>query len=235
MNITNQNSFDIINQPNHYNPLDFIVTKSNQNAYNTIINWSEKMLPRKWGILPFKNVLLITGPEKSGKTYLAHLWKEKSNAIFVDYKNSIQDYNNYNSLIIDDIDKIEEKKLLHLFNWANENNKFLLLTSNSKRISKKLLDLESRLKSVNTISIDLPDDYMMEVLILKHCHNLQLNLPQNIIYHLVQILPRNFQIVELAINIIYNTASINKINKKNINNILDQALDPAKDLGYRIK
>lgn len=225
MNIMNQNSFDIINRPNHYNISDFIVTKSNKNAYNAITNW-----PKKWGILPFQNVLLITGQEKSGKTYLAYLWKKKSNAIFISEKiisdeNLIHDYDNYDALIIDDIDKIEEKKLLHLFNWTSENNKFLLLTANSKKISRELPDLESRLKSVNVISIDLPDDYMMEVLISRHCHNLQLHLPKNIIYHLIQILPRNFQIIEHAIKIIYKTVSINKINKKNISNILDQELN----------
>ena len=69
---------------------NFFINKTNQDAFQTIINHNLN-----------ENIFLF-GPKKSGKTHLINIWKKKNNAII--YNNNFSDIIKLNSNIaIDDI------------------------------------------------------------------------------------------------------------------------------------
>ncbi len=71
-----QQVFSIINEEEDFN--DFIESSSNSLAYKYINQW-----PKNFGILPYNKTLIIRGPKSSGKSFLAKLWAQKSNALVI--------------------------------------------------------------------------------------------------------------------------------------------------------
>jgi chromosomal replication initiation ATPase DnaA len=58
-----------------YKEEDFVVSESNQEAFDIIVNW-----PQNWGVLPYPTILAITGAKGCGKTHLVNLWRKNSKA-----------------------------------------------------------------------------------------------------------------------------------------------------------
>ena len=73
--MTGQLIFDLPTSEN-YNPQDYFVSFSNNNAAKLI-----KIFP-EW----HNNGIVIFGPAKSGKTHIAHIWKSMANANLYDFK-----------------------------------------------------------------------------------------------------------------------------------------------------
>ena len=67
--MTGQLIFDLVNIKN-FNSEDFYVNDNNLEASELIKLWPN------W----FNGAVVIFGPEKSGKSHLANIWKENSNA-----------------------------------------------------------------------------------------------------------------------------------------------------------
>jgi chromosomal replication initiation ATPase DnaA len=190
-----------------YDPGEFIESSSNLLAYKTINNW-----PNIWGVAPYPKALIIQGPKASGKTFLAKKWAAKSNALFIkkmhEMSESIIDH--HNAFIIEDFDSSwNEEKLFHTFNLIAENNKYLLITCGV--FPKVMLpDLASRLKSVNHINIEHPDDEMMEMLIFKLFSNYAVVINIEVVRFLIKVLPREFPAIIDAVKNINDFAMENK-------------------------
>ena len=108
----------------NFNEHDFYLSKSNEYAF-TLIN--------KWPIWQ-KNILYISGEKFSGKSHLANIFKEKSNAFLVTgnkINNSIfKKLKLYESIIIDDFDDCKEEEILYsIFNLVDQDSKYLLVNS----------------------------------------------------------------------------------------------------------
>ncbi len=169
---------------------DFIVSQSNWEAYNAISS-----LQGEWGILPYKNSLLIEGSKSSGKTYLAKIWASINGAKFLSPRSKfeISFIQKYNFLIIDDLDSElwNEIKLLHYFNIIHEyNKKLLILSSSNKKFS--LPDLSSRIMTLRKIQIHPPDHHIIKLLILKKFSYYSVEIRQDTIDFLMKILPREY-------------------------------------------
>ena len=129
--------------------LNFFVNKTNFHAFNSLINEG----------ITFS---FLYGPKKSGKSFLAHIWKNKYNANIL--SNNFEDLiKKKNDILIDDFHSFDQEIIFHLVNYCILNNLKLLITSPYKinDINFKFNDLSSRLKTFSILEINNPDDEML--------------------------------------------------------------------------
>ncbi|NRB11151.1 MAG: hypothetical protein HRU35_06050 [Rickettsiaceae bacterium] len=190
-----------------YNHEEYIVSSSNNTSYNRIMNW-----PQNWGVKPYEKSLLLTGSKSSGKTYLATIWAKLAIAKFITKETELTTatINNNQAFILEDIDKdIDEQQILHYFNILHENQKYLLITS-CRNLQIKLPDLSSRLNSINKLSINMPDDELVKMLIFKLFSNYSIVVSPEIINYLLMVIPREFDKIIEYIECINKYALENK-------------------------
>ena len=169
---------------------DFYVSPSNQKAYEFISGWP------KW----IKRIVNIFGPPRSGKTHLASILKSKtstleiqsealSDKIFFEFKTK-------EALIIENLnEKVSENLLFSLWNFAIQDNKYLLITS-AKPINSykfKLTDLRSRITSCVMIGIDLPSDDLIGVILAKNFSDKQIKIEKKHIDYIIKRIDRSYE------------------------------------------
>ena len=138
---------------NVYLKEDFYVSPSNREAYEFISSW-----PR-W----IKRIANIFGPPGSGKTHLASILKSKTSALEVE-SDKLNDkiffeFKINETLIIENLnEKVSENLLFSLWNFALQDNKYLLITSDQpiNTFKFKLDDLNSRSKNFLLSNIKNP-------------------------------------------------------------------------------
>lgn len=167
---------------------DFIVSASNQLAFDTIKSWPD------WAY----HVAALIGPEASGKSHLALSWAGMSGASIhkgAEIGSIVMD-NKLKNLVIEDIDPdtLDEQALFHLINWSKEHQKFVLLTSRSEpnRWNVKLPDLKSRLSLIQISNIEEPDDQLLMVLLAKMFSDRQLTVNLSVINYIIPRMERSF-------------------------------------------
>ena len=150
-NSTKVNKQKIINYTfkDNISELNFFVNKTNFHAFNSLINQESTFS-------------FLYGPKKSGKSFLAHIWKNKYNANIL--SNNFEDLiKKKNDILIDDFHSFDQEIIFHLVNYCILNNLKLLITSPYKinDINFKFNDLSSRLKTFSILEINKPDDEML--------------------------------------------------------------------------
>ena len=106
--------FDIEEMPS-FDVEDFIVSLSNQSAYDYIQKWPD------WS----GNLVFLVGESGVGKTHLANIWLEKVNGIKLLQENIDINYIGMNqNILIEDVDLInyDLTGLFHLINAIKEKN-----------------------------------------------------------------------------------------------------------------
>lgn len=192
---------------------DYIVTDSNSAAYDIISSW-----PYRWGVYPYQYFVLLHGSNSSGKTHLAHIWQRRSRAYFVNPNEELLEpiLDNYGYFILEDIDnKIwEENYLFHIFNKFHELKKYTLFTSKLSplEINFTLKDLNSRIKSILSISIACPSEELLKIMLLKHFSERELKVPLEVINFLVTRIPRECSEIIHIVDLIDKAALLNKRN-----------------------
>ena len=146
----NRQKFFKFNFKNENELSDFYVNETNIEAYKGVTNQNNKHI-------------LLVGPNKSGKSYLANLWCIKNKGIKL--KDNL-DYiiNNNMNTFIDNIDMgFDEEELFFVINHSIVNSLKILITtsSNINEINFSLKDLISRLKAFAFLRINQPDDDML--------------------------------------------------------------------------
>lgn len=179
--MTSQYQLDI-SLPVAYSEAQFLRSQSNEIAYGWIARWPD------WP----ENALYLQGEAGAGKTHLAHVFKNRAQAEFLD-KDSL-------SLppcatIVDNVETWKnEEALFHLFNHCKAQNIPLLLTSVliPDHLPFALPDLRSRLKSLSVATITLPDDALLEALLFKQLGDRQLKIAPEVAAYMLPRLPRSF-------------------------------------------
>jgi len=179
----------------HYYSDDFIIFEGNQEAFDFV--------NRKLDSDKNNRVFLISGAEKSGKSYLCHIWREKAGAVFLDFNkmNKIKDIKKYyialtdfikpnGNYILEDLDRLnlEEEKLFHLINIVNEKGAKLLITS-KKPVNDfffEINDLQSRFNNIVNFKIKLLDNKAKKLYITKLFSDKQLSIDEKIIDFLIK-------------------------------------------------
>ena len=168
---------------------DFYVSNSNKHIFNLLFNWP------KWE----KNFININGEKFSGKTHLVNIFLKKFNGIKFQAKslnnNSLKEIKVYENVIIEDLDQdIDENILFSLLNIIEQDNKYLVVTSNKSivNLNFKLNDLRSRTKNFLLMEIERPDDEMMFALILKNLSDRQISLDKKLINYIIKRIDRSY-------------------------------------------
>ena len=199
---------------------DFYVGKSNFYTFELINKWP------KWE----KNFLNIIGEKSSGKTHLANIFLKKFNGIKIESnllnENNLKSIQSFQNIVLEDLNlDVDENLIYTLFNTIDQNNKFLIITSDKPivEIDFKLKDLRSRTTNCLLAKIENPDDELMFALILKNLSDRQIALDKKLIDFIIKRVERSYgKIFEF----IYKIDSISLKKKKSIDfKIINEALE----------
>ena len=172
---------------------DFIVSECNALALASIDQW-----PNWQGSY---RALNIVGPSGSGKSHLAAIWRslvQKSHRLIGLAPG--QQPPGLAFYVLDDVSSSEnwdEEALFHCFSrCANDNGGILLLSRMPVgQMDWHLPDLRSRMRAVNLVRIDLPDDELLYALLEKYFTDRQLFAPPKMLSYLVRHMERSFSAV----------------------------------------
>ena len=190
---------------------DYYVSKSNYFAKNILETWPH------WE----KKIVDLTGEKYSGKTHLSTIFKIKSNALYLLSKNidnsTLKKIKLSNSIIIEDLDDTFNEKLLYsIFNLVEQDNKYLLISSNKPidTLSFSLPDLVSRLKNCIIANIEQPDDDLIYAIILKSFSDRQIKLDNKIVDYIIKRIARSYSKMH---EFIYKIDELSLKKRKSIN------------------
>ena len=172
-----------------YRQDDYFVSESNLYAFNLVNSWP------KWE----RNIINICGEKYSGKTHLSKIFYNKSNCIIIDsasLKNEkLYHLRFYENVILENFNiNIDEKSFFSLFNFIDQNKKYLLINSQIpiSEVNFKLKDLTSRTKNCLIANIEKPDDKLIKVLILKNLSDRQVTVDMKLIDYVVKRITRSY-------------------------------------------
>ena len=153
-------------------------------------------------------VMLLVGPEGSGKSHLAAIWAEQSGARSISAHGltapEVPGALATGALVIEDLKStdIDERALFHLLNLAREDSAFVLMTARVPPIEAELRDLRSRLRAVPAVQLLPPDDQLFRGLIVKFCADRQLPVDESVVGYLTTRLERSYAAVRRAVELL---------------------------------
>ena len=182
-----QLAIDLPHQP-AFGRDDFVVSACNAEALGGIERWPD------WP----GRMLLLRGPQRCGKSHLAHLWCERSGAALLTGDGlpaaDPMQLAACGAVAIDDAERAPEVVLLHLYNCAKEAGASLLVVApdTPARWPLTLPDLASRLRAMPAVAIAPPDDALLATVLIKHFADRQLPIAPNLVRFLVRRMERSF-------------------------------------------
>nr|WP_210313303.1 DnaA/Hda family protein [Rhodopseudomonas rhenobacensis] len=177
---------------------DFLEGPANSEALTLIDHWPD------WP----NRVMLLTGPEGSGKSHLSSIWAEQAGARAITAhaltSAAVPGALATGALVVEDFcpPSIDERALFHLLNLAREDQAYVLITSRlpPSAFQIDLRDLRSRLRAVPVVTLQPPDDQLFRALIVKFCADRQMSVDENLVSFLANRIDRSFaaarQVVE---------------------------------------
>ena len=208
------------NYEKNFKSEDYYVSKCNQDLFNFLHLWP------KWG----KNFLNIIGEKYSGKTHLINVFLKKFKGIKFE-ANSFKDENfkelkTHQNIILENLsEEINEKLLYSLINIIDQDNKYLIITSNKPIVNFnfKLIDLKSRSNNFLLQNINKPDDELIFAIILKNFSDRQISVEKKIINHIIKRIDRSYGKI---FDFIYKIDEISLKRKKSIDfKIINEVLE----------
>lgn len=142
-------------------------------------------------------VVIITGPEGSGKSHLAEVWLRKSGARRVRAAKGSDAVTlaGEGPVLVEDADRdgFDEAELFHLINAVRSARSSLLITARSWPMAwgVTLPDLTSRLRAATTVEIGPPDDILLSQILVKLFADRQLLTDDKIIAYIVPRMERS--------------------------------------------
>ncbi len=168
---------------------DFYVSKSNEFSFLLLNSWP------KWE----KNFINLIGEKFSGKSHLINIFLRKFRGIKINASDISNEYLKkikiYENIIIEDLDKnIDEKLLFTFLNNIEQDNKYLIITSTKPIVDYpfKLNDLNSRAKNFILSKIDNPEDDLLYALILKNLSDRQISIDKKLIDFIIKRIDRSY-------------------------------------------
>ena len=168
---------------------DFYVSKSNEFSFLLLNSWP------KWE----KNFINLIGEKFSGKSHLINIFLHKFKGIKINAADISNEYLKkikiYENIIIEDLNKnIDEKLLFTFLNNIEQDNKYLIITSTKPIVDYtfELNDLNSRAKNFILSKIDKPEDDLLYALILKNLSDRQISIDKKLIDFIIKRIDRSY-------------------------------------------
>ena len=172
---------------------DFIIGESNHLAATWIDRWPD--WPGQY------RVLNLVGPAASGKGHLASIWREQSGATVINSLGEWRPGTDIDHAVLEDPvpgPQWPEEALFHLINGAARDGRSVLITSREPvaGLGWQLADLKSRLRSINLVGLDRPDDALLRRLLEKYFADRQLAVAGQVLDYMVSRMERSFQALQ---------------------------------------
>lgn len=166
-------------------------------------------LVETWPDWPNK-VMLLVGPEGSGKSHLASIWAEEAGARSVSARSltsaSVPGALATGALVVEDLNSgvFDERAMFHLLNLAREDGAYVLITARvpPTALEIDLRDLRSRLRAIPVVNLLSPDDMLFRALIVKFCDDRQLTVDEAVVGYLASRIERSFVAVRQAVELL---------------------------------
>jgi len=169
---------------------DFLEGSANAEALGLIDSWPD------WP----NRVMLLAGPEGSGKSHLAAIWAEEAGArstmAHALTAATVPGALATGAVVVEDLtpDSFDERALFHLLNLAREDGAYVLITARIAPVAMEiaLRDLRSRLRAVPVVQLKAPDDHLFRALIVKFCADRQMSIDENVVSYIASRIERSF-------------------------------------------
>lgn len=183
---------------------NFLEGPANAEALGLIDHWPD------WP----NRVMLLVGPEGSGKSHLAAIWAEEAGARLTAAHAltaaAVPGALATGALVIEDLDPAtcDERALFHLMNLAREDEAYVLITARVAPASLpvELRDLRSRLRAVPVVELLPPDDQLFRALIVKFCADRQLTVDESVVGYVASRIERSFAAARQAVELLDSEA-----------------------------
>ena len=168
---------------------DFLFDPSNREAVDAIDRWPD------WP----GRMLLLVGPEGSGKSHLAALWAATAGAPAIRGQDLAKESARVSiegaALLIEDTDKVgvAEERLFHLINSALQTAAWVLLTARQgpEAWGLTIPDLLSRLRLAPVVRLKAPDIELIEAVLFKLFSDRQLQVEPRVIAYIATRIERS--------------------------------------------
>jgi chromosomal replication initiation ATPase DnaA len=155
-------------------------------------------------------VMLLVGPEGSGKSHLASIWAEQAGARSTSARAltaaAVPGALATGALVVEDLKPgdFDERAMFHLMNLAREDEATILMTARiaPSAFEVELRDLRSRLRAVPTVPLLPPDDLLFRSLIVKFCADRQLSIDETVVSYLTSRIERSYAAARQAVDLL---------------------------------
>ena len=179
---------------------DFLEGPANASALSLVDSWPD------WP----NRIMLLAGPEGSGKSHLAAIWAEEAGARSTTAHAltaaAVPGALATGALVVEDLNPsgFDERALFHLMNLAREDQAFVLITARvpPAAFQVELRDLRSRLRAVPVVTLLPPYDQLFRALIVKFCADRQLSVDETVVSYLATRIERSFAAVRQAVELL---------------------------------
>ena len=184
-----QLTFDLPGREKYHRD-DFFASPANAAARAALTDW------RHWP----GNKLLLTGPEGSGKTHLAHIWAGLAGAVIFSARDiAALDLTSITgaAVVVEDVaqvagDAAAETALFHLHNLVTQSGHLLLTAATPPRDwAVRLPDLASRLLAAPVAAVLAPDDALLAAVLVKLFADRQIAVNATLIQYLIARMDRS--------------------------------------------
>jgi chromosomal replication initiation ATPase DnaA len=166
-------------------------------------------LVERWPDWP-NRIMLLVGPEGSGKSHLAAIWAEEAGARSTTAHAltaaAVPGALATGALVVEDLKSsdLDERALFHLMNLAREDEAYVLITARAppSALVVELRDLRSRLRAVPVVSLLPPDDALFRALIVKFCADRQMAVDETVVSYLTTRIERSFAAARRAVELL---------------------------------
>ena len=179
---------------------NFLEGPANEAALALIESWPD------WP----NRIMLLVGPEGSGKSHLAAIWAEQAGARSVSARaldaSAVPGALATGALVVEDLkpSEFDERAMFHLLNLAREDAAYVLITARvpPSAYEIELRDLRSRLRAVPVVSLSPPDDLLFRGLIIKFCADRQMSIDETVVSYLATRIERSYAAVRQAVELL---------------------------------
>ena len=155
-------------------------------------------------------IMLLVGPEGSGKSHLAAIWAEQAGARSTTAHAltaaAVPGALATGALVVEDLrsSDFDDRALFHLMNLAREDGAFVLVTAREPpcAFEIELRDLRSRLRAIPAVSLLPPDDQLFRALIVKFCADRQLAVDESVVSYLATRIERSYAAARQAVELL---------------------------------